>query len=107
MAMFKCALVSPEAGAGGSEEGDIAGAADPHGLPVLVPDLVISNEPMDDLGHEAGFVFADKITIEFAVVVFVAVVYRDFETGDGRALGGSPAGRLERREAWLAGLLRQ
>src|SRR5271166_6802163 len=103
MAIFKGALVAPETGAGGGEEGDIAGAADAHGLPTLVPDLVIPDEPLNDLGHDGGFVFAHKIAIELALVVFVAIIDRDFETGDGRAVGGSRAGCGQGREAWLPG----
>ena len=49
--MLKGALVTPETGAGGGEEGDVSGAADPHDLPVLVPDLVISDKPLDDFGQ--------------------------------------------------------
>ena len=105
MAIFKGALVAPETGAGGGEEGDIAGAADPHGLALLVPDLVIPDEPLNDLGHDARFVFAHKIAIEFALVVFVAIIDRDFETGDGMAIGGSRAGRRQGREAGLSGRL--
>src|SRR5271165_1690494 len=101
MPIFKGALVAPETGTGGGEEGDIAGAADPHGLPLLVPDLVISDEGLNDLGHDGGFVFAHKIAIEFALVVFVAIIDRDFETGDGRAIGRSRAGCRQGREAGL------
>ena len=60
MATFKGALVSPEAGAGGGEEGDIAGAADPHRLGPFVPDLIVPDEPLHDLGHDDCFVLADK-----------------------------------------------
>src|ERR1700730_523080 len=103
MAIFKGALVTPETGASGGEEGDIAGAADAHGLPLLVPDLVIPDQTLDDLGHDGGFVFAHKIAIEFAVVVFVAITDRDFETADGGAVGGGRAGSRQRREARLSG----
>ena len=105
MATFKGALVSPKAGAGGSEEGDIAGAADPHGLGPLVPDLIIPDEPLNDLGHDDCFVLADELAIEFALVVFVAVVDRDFEAGDGLAIGQGRAGRRQWREAGLSGRL--
>src|ERR1700740_3015976 len=101
MAMFKGALVAPETGASGGEERDIAGAADAHGLPLLVPDVVIPDQTLDDLGYEGAFVFAHKIAIEFALVVFVAIIDRDFETGDRRAIGRSRAGRRQGREAWL------
>src|ERR1700730_4679945 len=105
MPMLKGALVAPETGAGGGEEGDIAGTTDPHGLPALVPDLVIPDEPLNDLGHDARFLFPHEIAIEFAVVVFVAIVDRNFETGDGRGGGGSRAGWRQGREAWLPGRL--
>ena|SRR5712671_637116 len=105
MAIFEGALVAPETGAGGGEEGDIAGAADPHGLALLVPDLVIADQALNDLGHDGGFVFPHEIAIEFSLVVFVAIIDRDFETGDGRAVGGSRAGCRQRREAWLSGRL--
>src|SRR6202040_748382 len=107
MPMLKSAFVTPETGAGGGEEGDVSGAADPHGLPVLVPDLVIPDKPLDDRGHDARFLFPHKIAIEFAVVVFVAIVDRNFETGDSMAIGGSRAGRRQGREAGLPGRLRQ
>jgi hypothetical protein len=105
MPIFEGALVAPEAGAGGGEEGDIAGAADPHGLALLVPDLAIPDEALNDPGHDGGFVFAHKIAIEFALVVFVAIIDRDFETGDGRAVGGSRAGCRQGRETGLSGRL--
>src|SRR5262245_8561147 len=99
MAIFKGALVAPETGAGGGEEGDIACATDAHGLPLLVPDLIIADEPLNDLGHYGGFVFAYELAIEFSLVVFVAIIDRNFETGDGRAVGGSRAGGHQGREA--------
>src|ERR1700726_1895121 len=101
MPMLKGSLVAPETGAGGGEEGDIAGTAGSHGLAVLVPDLGIPDKPLDDLGDDARFLFPHKIAIEFAVVVFVAIVDRDFETGDGRTIGRSRAGRSQGREAGL------
>src|SRR5271170_2570702 len=105
MATFKGALVSPKAGTGGSEEGDIAGAADPHGLLVLVPDLIIPDEPLNDLSHDDCFVLADELAIEFALAVFYAPVDRDFEAGDGMAVGRSRADRRQGREAGLSGRL--
>src|ERR1700741_4861508 len=105
MAIFKGALVTPETGASGGEEGDIAGAADAHGLPLLVPDLVIPDQTLDDLGYDGCFVSAQKIAIELALVVFVAIIGRDFETSDRRAIGRSRAGRRQGREAWLSGRL--
>src|SRR5205823_736808 len=105
MAIFKGALVAPETGAGGGEEGDIAGAADAHGLPLLVPDLVIPDKALNGLGHDGGFVFAHELAIQFSLVVFVAIIDWDFETGDGRAIGRSRAGRRQGREAWLPGRL--
>src|SRR5712692_10206552 len=105
MPIFKSALVAPKAGAGRGEQGDIAGAADPHGLALFVPDLVIPDKPLNDLGHNGGFVFAHKIAIESALVVFVAILDRDFETGDGRTVGGSRAGCREGCETWLPGRL--
>src|SRR5260370_40036808 len=103
MAIFKGALVAPETGAGGGEEGDIAGTADAHGPPMLVPDLVIPDKALNDLGHDAGFVFPHEIAIEFSLVVFVAIIVRDFETGDGPAIGVSLAGRCPVRVACLPG----
>jgi hypothetical protein len=45
--VLKGALVAPETGAGGGEEGDIPGSANPHSLAALVPDLVIPDEPLN------------------------------------------------------------
>src|SRR4029077_10121939 len=98
---FKSALVAPETGAGGGEEGDVSGAADPHGLTVLVPDLVIPNKPLDDRGHDPGFMFPHKIATKSALVVLVAIVDQAFKTGDGRAGGRSRAGWRQGREAGL------
>ena len=78
MPILKGALIAPETGAGGGEEGDIAGAADPHRLALLVPDLVIPDEPLNDFGHDPGFLFPDLIAIEPALVVFMAIVDRNF-----------------------------
>jgi len=81
--------------------------ADAHGLLLLVPDLVIPDEPLNDLGHDGRFLFAHKIAIEFALVVLVALIDRDFETGDGMAFRRSGAGRRQGREAGLSGRFRQ
>jgi hypothetical protein len=96
-------LIAGERCPRGGKEGDIAGTADPHGLPVLVPDLVIADKPLDDRGHDASFVLPHKIAIEFAVVVFVAIVDWDFETGDGRTIGRRPASRRQGGETGLPG----
>ena len=105
MPEFKGALVAPETGAGGGEERDIAGAADPHRPGPLVPDLIIPDEPLSDFGNDAGFLLPHKIGIEAAPVVFVAILDRDFEAGDGMAIGRSRAGRRQGRKAGLAGRL--
>jgi hypothetical protein len=47
--------------------------------------LVISDKPLNDLGPDAGFVFPHEIAIEFSLVVFVAIIDRNFKTGDGMA----------------------
>jgi hypothetical protein len=105
MAKFKGALVAPETGPGGSEESDVAGAADPLPVAVLVPDLIIPNEPLNDFGHDARFLFPHKLGIESALAVFVAIVDWNFKTGDGMAIGGNRAGCRQGREAWLSGRL--
>ena len=102
---FKGAFVAPKTGPGGGEEGDIAGAADPHGLVALVPDLVIPDEPLHDLGHDAGFFLPHQIGIEPAPVVFVVIVDRDFEAGDGMAIGRRCADRHQGRKARLSSRL--
>src|SRR5215471_3883833 len=103
MARFERTLVTPETGAGGGEQGDIAGAADPYRLRAFVPDLVIPDEPLNNLGHDARFVFPYAIAIEPAVVVLVRVIDRNFETGDGRAFGRSRAGCRQARKPGLPG----
>jgi hypothetical protein len=105
--VLKGALVTPETGARGGEEGDIAGSAKPHRSGPLVPNLVMPDEPLNDLGNDCSFVFAHQVAIELAIVVFVAVVDHDLERGNGRAIGRSRAGCRQGRKTWLAGGLGQ
>ena len=107
MPIFEGPLIAPKAGAGGGQEGDIAGATDSRGLGPLVPNLVIADEPLNDLGDDGRLVFAHQLSIEPAVVVFVAVVDRDFEASDGRTAARSGAGGREGCETGLSGRFRQ
>jgi|SRR5215469_12715004 len=101
MAAFKSALVTPQTGARGGEQGDIASAANAHRSGPLIPDLVIPDDSLNNLSDDARFVLAHTIAVDPALVVFVAVVDRNFETSDRRTIGRSRAGRRQRRETGL------
>jgi hypothetical protein len=73
MAIFEGALVGQRLAPVGARRAISPARQTAHCLGPLVPDLVIADQPLNDLGHDAGFVFPDEIAIEFSLVDLLLV----------------------------------